>query len=304
MALFGALALVVIIGGFLAGHSGGGSAPAPYSNFASVGHFQLRYPKAWQLGSIAQPVLGLKFDDPLTLTTNAGTAGLQAGAVRAAGGPTLLPPSVRSGAAGGLPKPQPVLLGNVQAYRYRNVSVHGATPASAVYAVPTSAGVITLACWTPATPPAGFADQCDRIADTLRIVGTTAYPLGPSSAYAKLLSSTFTQLRSSVDAEQAQLKSAKTPTAQAAAATALGHAYGQAASRLAHATVSPRDREAQAAVLAALHTISTGYSNAAAAARSGSHAAYQRAAAQVARGSRALTAATTALGGLGYHVAT
>jgi Protein kinase domain len=302
-ALLAALAIAVIAGGFLVGHSGGRTAAAQFRNFATVGHLQLRYPSGWQLSSVVPRVPGISFSDRLMLATNGAAAGLTAGEVLDAGGPTLLPASFRSQLQAGSPAPEPVLLGDLQAYRYTGLSVRGLGGTLSLYAVPTSAGVATITCWASTPTPHGFKDQCARVAATLRLVGATPFALGPSAAYARRLSSTFDQLRIAVAKPARLLTAAGTPSGQAGAAQDLAQAYQQAATKLSRATASPLVREANDAVVAALGELAQGYSRAAGAARSGNDGAYRRAIQEVGRGSTTLSAATGALAGLGYKVA-
>ena len=81
-----------------------------------------------------------------------------------------------------------------------------AAPGVTVYAVPTSAGVATVACAAPAGQGASLAGQCDAIAASLRLKRATAYPIGPSSAYASTLkSTTLGQLQEVVTANETSL---------------------------------------------------------------------------------------------------
>ncbi len=303
VALLALAAVAAIVVGFLLGHSGSPRPATEDTNFASVGHLQLRYPSGWQLGAGGPAVPGLSFSDPLIIDAGRATAGVEAGEVLDATGPTLLPAALQSAVGGGLPPAVPVLLGDLQAYRYTGLAIRGLPGTLTIYAVPTSAGVATLACWESPRPPAGFADQCASIAATLRLLGASPYELGPSSDYATLLSSTFSRLRGAVLKPENQLKAARLPSDQANAAAQLATAYGLAAMRLSQATVSPLARDANGALVSALRELAEGSSRAASAARSGNDSAYRAATAQVAGGSSALVAATTGLAKLGYRVA-
>jgi Protein kinase domain len=300
--LLAVLAVAAVAAGFLLGHGGGSSSTAKLPNFASVGHVQLRYPADWQVNAGGIRVPGLGFSDPVTITAHGQTSGIIAGEVAAGGGPTLLTPSFRSQVQGGLPKQEAVLLGDLQAYRFDGLNVRGLPGTLTVYAVPTTSGVATIACHQSTGAPAGFADQCARVAATLRLVGASAYPLGPSAKYAALLSKTSSQLQAAVTKPASDLRAARTPSAQATAAGQLAHAYDEAASALAAASLSPRDSEANAAIVAALHQIGAGYSAAAAAAHSGSSSAYVRAKGNVSRAFGALGVAFKSLAQLGYRV--
>ena len=75
---------------------------------------------------------------------------------------------------------------NLQAWRYRNLSPVGAPRQVTVYTVPTSGGVATVVCAALQTAAAALGPQCDAIAGTLLLRRGTAYPVGPSDAYATL----------------------------------------------------------------------------------------------------------------------
>jgi predicted Ser/Thr protein kinase len=301
IAILAALAAVAIVAGFVIGHSSGGGSD-DFANSATVGPLQLRYPSGWQIGA-ALPVLpGISFGDQLVLGRGS-HAGLSAGEVAAGGGPTLLAPAFRARLASPLPPQDATKLGSVEAYRYSDLQVRGLAGTVTVYAVPTSAGVATIVCWASRPAAGGFQADCGRVAATLRLLGATAFPLGPSPAYGHQLTLTFDRLRAASSAPLAALRTARTPGAQASAARQVAHAYSSAAQSLAGATVSPRDRDAQAAIVGALTQLSGSYSRAAAAAQSGSAAAYARAGEAISVASAALSASSRALARLGYTVA-
>ena len=87
-----------------------------------------------------------------------------------------------------------------------------------LYTVPTSAGVATVACVDPSA-------DCESIANTLKLNGGTAFPVGPSKEYASTLSKALGGLDKKVQSGRKALQSAKTPKAQAAAAKQLSSAY-------------------------------------------------------------------------------
>src|SRR5205085_3149863 len=210
--------------------------------------------------------------------------------------------SLRSRVQGSLPSPVPVSFGGIQAYRYANLHISGLSSPVTLYAVPTSAGVATIACWGTVHLNPSFATQCSQVTATLRLIGASAYPLGASASYARKLTNTFNTLRSATNGPLSQLKTATTPSGQSSAASHLASAYSSAASTLSREAVSPRDRDANNAVVAALKQIATGYSHAAAAASSGSNSAYNSAGQQINSGSSALSSALRQLSALGYKV--
>jgi hypothetical protein len=258
----------------------------------------------------------MSFDAPLVLTRPR-QGRLSAGTVAAAAGPTLLSRSFRARVSGALPRPQPVRLGAVQAYRYTGVGVRGLSGTLSVYVAPTSAGVATIVCSDTSGGDRAFQTECARIASTLRLIGVRPYPLGPSPDDASLLSATFGRLRASSRGALAALAGAKTASAQASASQQLAGIYDAAAGQLSGATLSPMVRDAQGAVVAALHRCAGAYRSAAAAAegaaaipdinatslntaRAKAEAAYGRAAGAVTAASGALSQALRGLSSLGY----
>jgi hypothetical protein len=317
----GALVLVALlaaaaVGGYLVGHVRPRGHLAAFTNSAAVNHIELRYPSTWQLSASPTVVPGMRFDAPLGLS-HAGRGRLTAGTDASAAGPTLLGRSFRARVAGGLPAPEPVRLGTSSAYRYTGVRLRGLSAPLVVYAAPTAAGVATIACWDPSGSDRTFEDDCTRIASTLRLIGTTAYPLGPSPAYATQLSGIFGRLRASLRGPQAALAGAKSASAEAAAAQQLAGAYGAAAAALDHAATPPRAREAQGGIVAALRRCASAYGAVAAAAkaaaaippinatslnteRAAAQAAYGHAAGGVSAASAGLSRALRGLSSLGY----
>jgi hypothetical protein len=295
------LAVIAIAIGFVVGHSGKSSGGSAFASFASVGHLQLHYPSNWQLSSSAPTVPGMHFSDPVVITAGASHGRLNAGEVTDAGNPTLLSPGFRARVQGSLPTGEPVALGSsIQALRYTGLQVSGLPGPVTVYAVPTTSGVATIACWSTTPPGTAFQTQCGRVAETLRLVGASPIALGADPAYAKTLSSAFDGLRSATRAPLAQLRSAKTPSAQAAAASQLSSAYTAAAAKLDGAAVPPMVQDLHARILADLRRIAAGYTLAASAARAGKHGAYAAASRSIDSASASLSAAIASLAKRGY----
>jgi Protein kinase domain len=300
IALVAVLGLAAIVVGFLVGNSGNSSNPPSFTNSATAGPIQVRYPTGWQVGAALPAIPGISFTSPVVLGQSPGGAGLTAGVVAAAAGPTLLAPTFRAKVTGALPTPTPVKLGTVEAYRYSDLQVAGLPGTVTLYAAPTSAGTVTLACWSSSAAASTFRTDCGEVAATLRLLGATAYPLGPSAAFGQQLSATVNRLRTDTAGPLAALGAAKTPSAQATAAQQLAAAYAAAAHSLSGTTVSPLLRDAQDAIAGALTRLSGAYTQAAAAAKSGSTPAYKRAGHAVESASASLSGALQSLHGLGY----
>jgi hypothetical protein len=298
--LVAVLGVAAIVVGYLVGTSGSSSNSPSFSNSATVGPIQLRYPTGWQLGAALPAIPGMSFTSPVVLGRSPGGAGLTAGVVDAAAGPTLLAPGFHARLAGALPTPAPVQLGSVEAYRYSDLQVTGLPGTVTVYVAPTSAGTVTLACWASNTAASTFQTDCGEVAATLRLIGASAYSLGPSAAYGHQLSATLDRLRTDTAGPLAALHSASTPAAQAAAARQLAGAYTVAAHSLSGTTVSPLLRDAQSAIVGALTKLSAAYSQAASAAKSGSTSGFNQAGQAIGNASTTLSGALQSLRGLGY----
>jgi hypothetical protein len=302
VALALALLVAALAGGFVVGHAGSKTSSAGFANSASAGDLELSFPSTWRRPSSPLAPPGLTLSQPLGLVAARSAGSLVAGMATDAAGPTLLPAAFTTQLQGAPPAPHDaVLLGGLQAYRYAGLHLKGSSDALTVYVVPTSAGVASIAC--RASPPAAATlASCERIAATLRLSGASAYPLGPSAAYARVLNDQLARLRAGAGAAATALQAARTPTAQAAAATKLSQAYAQASGGLARATTNPTVRDANAQLAGALAEIATAYSTAASAARSGDGARYGAAVTAVRRGVGALHRAQRSLGALGYDV--
>jgi hypothetical protein len=254
----------------------------------------VRYPDAWHQSGSGPQVNGLQFSDEIAL------AGAQPGqAVRAgmtnATGPTLLPKQLLA-RLGADPKHDSVRLGQVAAYRYRQLKASSPQQRLTVYAVPTTKGVATLAC----IGAAASSPDCEAIATTVRLNGVKTFPLGANADYAKTLNTTMSTLNSRVLSGRRQLAKARTRAGQAKAAAALAGAYRTAASALQRASVSPADRAAHDALVTALQNASSAYARLASAANRGSKAAYAQAERAVAATERKVNTAIAAMRQLGY----
>jgi len=300
-----AAAVLAGVAGLLLGGSSGGSGEA-FSDSASAGYVELSFPAGWQRLANAPAIPGLAISQPLALaqSTPISAAGgtpqrLLAGEVSASG-PSLLPAAFTAALNAPLPRPQPVQLGALQAYRYSGLSVRGLPGPLTLYAVPTANGVATVACLSSAS--AMPVVQCAQIAATLKLSGTTAFGLSPSSAYAAALGRSFGALQSAAGAGAASLSAASSASAQAAAAARLAAAYSSASNALMRLTVSPAVQSANASLAGSLAALARDYSALASAARAGNEAAYARAVGAIA-GDRARAAnALAALRRAGYVV--
>jgi hypothetical protein len=136
----------------------------------------------------------------------------------------------------------------------------------------------------------------------MRLLAASAYPIGPSADYARALSLAFNRLRSATTGPLAELSAARTPSAQASAATRLAQAYEGAAVNLRRTAVPPMVRDVHSAIVADLSRLARGYSDAAAAAQSSATGGYSDASRSIGTTTAALDKALQGLTGLGYTV--
>jgi hypothetical protein len=294
-AAVGVIALAVV--GFLVGNSGskGTSTPANNSS-ASAGPLTITFPDTWQRAA-APPIPGLSFQSPISVAPKGGPAvgALTAGTVSAVG-PTLLPPSFTKTLSNPPSKGEPVKLGQLQALRYTGLKPKSYPQEITVYAVPTDAGVATVACSAAPAQAATFLPECERAASTLTLSGAQAFDLGVPKSYAAALSGEISKLQSARGAALAKLKAGKTPGGQATAARQAAAAYATAGKSLAGQKVPPQLDQANSAIVAALRSGAAGYTAMAAGAAKGDTGAYKSGAATVTKADAALQKALQALG--------
>ncbi len=301
-----AAAVLAAAVGFLLGGGSGGSGEA-FSHSASSGDVELSFPSGWQQLASAPAIAGLAFSQPLALAPSSPAAGasgerLVAGEVHASGS-SLLPAAFTSALNGTLPRPEPVRLGALEAYRYSGLSVHGLAGTLTLYAVPTANGVATVACLgSSSSSSSSPAAQCAQVAATLKLNGTTAFGLAPSPGYATSLGRAFGTLRAAAGAGTTRLRTASSASAQAAAAAQLAVAYNSASRALGRLTVSPAVQGTNASVAGSLAALGRDYAALAAAARAGDEAAYARSGRAVGSDRARVTNALAALRQAGYTV--
>jgi hypothetical protein len=296
------LAAAAIVAGALIGHS---STKHRHSTLpltsAVAGPLRLRYPATWQPLGTGPTLPGTTFSSAIVLSANVPVAGtVDAGVVTNAGGATLLAPGFLAALAGAPPAGQPVKLAGFAALRYGPIQVHGVPGAVTIYVAPTTAGVVTIAC-IPAS--SAFATSCERVAATAQLLGVSTEPLGPSPAYAQGLATVLARLDGTTVRGLAALSSARSHSAQALAARRLAGAYATAATATERLATSPRDRGADAALIAALRQLAAGYGDAATAATHVDTAGYARAASRLRAAGTALRGALAGLAALGYAAA-
>jgi hypothetical protein len=191
-----------------------------------------------------------------------------------ASGATLLPAAFVKTLGAEPDRSDTVKLGDYQAFRYRNLDPGGFNPALTIYTIPTDKGVATIACTADQAQAAQFLPACEKAASTIKLDGAKPFDLGPGSEYVKQLNTTIERLQAERGRGLAQLKSAKTPAAQAKAAGNIERAYATAARGLAGAPASPQVASGNDAIVAALNDVADGWGQVAKGASSANRRTY------------------------------
>ena len=301
-----AACIVAIVAGFLVGNSRGANEPTTPAGSRSVsaGDLTLSLPADWLRLDGIPGVLRTPLGEPLALAQRGltGSGGLVAG-VGTASPPTFVPASTRAALpAGALDDRKRVRLGKLEAFRYVNLVPAGFEGTLTLFVVPQANNVMLLGCYLNTGSPGDIARRCEEIAATLQIEGASAFPLAPTARYAAALNGAIKTLASSRAASLERLRTAKSPSGQAAAADAVARSYSTAAARLRREPVTPFTRTANGAVVAALEGAQKAYASVAREARRGDRARYDDARREVTRRQERLQVALDGLRELGFAV--
>jgi hypothetical protein len=295
VAIAAAVALAAIVGGFLVGHTGSStSSGQPLPTSASSAAVALRAPTAWQRTGDAPEIPGLALRQSVALSSSQPLAGAQAG-LTAARGPRLLPAALLARIEGSRPKPDRVRLGKLEALRYPSLRVRGFDRTLRAYAVPTTTGVATVACYAPAGSFSTFGGSCERVARTLQLVRGRAFPLQPSARVRRNVAGALSGLAAARRKDRARLSRSHTAASQARVSAALTGAYYVAAGRIAAVDGGPALAPARDGLARQLSATGRAYRQLGAAAARSDAAAYRRAGRQVARDEAAAKARIAAL---------
>ncbi len=289
-----ALVIGAIVALTTAGSSRNGTSKAAY-----VDAVRVSYPSNWrQTAPAANPTLGLTGE--LAVASPAPTRGELVIGKMAQGDASPLPPTLMAT----LPStaaPQIVKVGRVVFYRYLGSPQPGESVGESVYAMPTTTGTVIGVC-RPQGNGAAFASSCQRVLATLQLTSGKALPLTLSTSYASELNAVIGRLNAVRASAGPQLAAATSAHTQAAAATQLAQAHGQAASALVHLGAGVATA-ANAALAHALLVTADAYTALAQAAVHNNPHAYSTARADLARSAQALSLAFGQLRRLGYQVA-
>jgi hypothetical protein len=149
--------------------------------------------------------------------------------IRAPEDASLLPAALAT--AQTLPAPRPRRLDARIAWRY---DVAGATPGTRLVALalPTTGGVVTIACAAPAAALERAAGECEQAVRAVRLEKAWALVPGPETAAVIVLPHAIAQLNRRRTSERSRLAATQSPVRRSAAARRLGAAYAATAERL------------------------------------------------------------------------
>jgi hypothetical protein len=284
-----AVALVAALAGlFLASRIAADPAPEPVDvqRVLTAGPARLKVTGGWQEARSATPVPGLAGGGAFTpyagLTTTVSVALVEAEH------PSLLPSElVAAVAPGKLPVAEPARVVGLDARAYRDVPVGAAV--LDVYAIPTTRGVLTLAC---AAASGGRAPaRCLRGVDQITVAGAQPVRIDDATAYRMRASAVLSPLDALRVQQRVALRRAKGPRGQQRAARTLWRAYAAAAGELSTLVVPD---SAQAGVVTSLRDAARAYRALGAAADRRSRRAWARARTDASRAEKTLAARVAA----------
>jgi len=145
--------------------------------------------------------------------------------------PSLLPAGVPAATAGGLPEPRSRRVGARTAWRYELPGGSAGTRTVAL-ALPTTGGVVTIACNAPAATLGSAGRECERAMAGLQLDGASALAPARETAAAIALPDTMAQLNRRRSSERRHLAATRSPARRSAAAGRLARSYAAAAERL------------------------------------------------------------------------
>jgi hypothetical protein len=294
--LAGAAGAAVLLGGIAGATTGGRTATAPAPGPAATSELvRMQLPHGWKVvptPSSALPLKGVAGGGPAA----SDQAAIVAGRITKPVGAGLLPDlGSRAEAA---PTATPVRLrGGLQALRYAGVRVDGRR--ATIFAIPTTGGVIALACAQEAVSDRA----CGAAAMSLTLQGAARpLALGADPAAATALRDALRALERSAAPARSTLGSAKRPAGQASSARRLAAAYGAAARGIGKLEVPAAAAAPVGGLAGALGEVGRAYERLASSAAAGDRARYRRASAALRSARGELDRARRALTEAGYGV--
>jgi hypothetical protein len=268
-----------------------------------AGHLRISYPSTWQPERRARGAARLSLTAPAALVPRPGVEAqpdsrLVAGMATVTG-PSLLSPELERRLDGA--KREAVRLGEHEAFRYRDVPLGGQNVDATLYAVPTSAGVATIACFSPRFIDT-LAGQCEAMATTLTLSRADSLPLGPNVAYGRRVDRIVAQADAARRQGRARLRFAKRAPGQGRRAADLAMTFRRSAARLAASGPEAGTALIHRDLVGALRGVRNGYEALSTAAARRDRRGYDAARRLVAQREAALSQALKRMAKLGYRL--
>ena len=294
------LAVLAAATGYLVAPKARPPAPAP-AQPRVVGSpvLELTIPPDWRVADSLPLRPGLDYEGtPVRLAprTSEGVA-LVAGRV-AADAPSFVPASLPPTLAAALPRPALIMLGDVGALRYEGLRPAGEDAVVELYAVPTSAGPVSVSCTADAAS-AGLLEACRRVAATLAIRDGEPLELKPDAQYGSAVAAVLGRLVTARGQARARLARAG---GQAREAASLAQAFAAARDGMAKTTPPPVAAPVHDGIRAALDRAGKAYAALAAGAQRDDRAGFRRASRVALAGERDVRRVLQDLEVLGYSV--
>jgi hypothetical protein len=243
-------------------------------------------------------VEGLQLSDAVGAAD--GDRGIVAGVVRRPG-VSLLPRTLEEQVGGRARSGgEPVTVAGFDARRYAAIPLRGSDNQLTVYAVPTSEGVATVACYAPRVD--AMSVPCDEAASSLRIRRGEPYSLTPDPEYGAGVNDVMRDLQKPRRLFRQRLGKATTRYQQYSAAAGLAAEFERAARSLARMRPESGAASAHEDLVRALRDVGSVYRRLERNARAGDAAAFDRVRRQLGSREGKVQGALDALKPLGYTI--
>jgi hypothetical protein len=297
------LVVIVAVAAYGLGHAGARQSPQELPRSISNTHIRLSYPEDWKALTNVPEFPGLMLPQAVGVAPALPHgAGVVAGMARATGA-ALLDRDLLGRLARAPSHDDRVFLGDVEAYRYGSLRVRGFGGRLTLFVAPTTAGVLTVACYSDPSSGATFAAPCERVAHAIRLTRARKYTLGPSRRYETALNAVIGRLNDAQARTRRCVHGAAGTCSLAATTAFLGQTASQAADVLRRMPVSPTDAGANRRLVTALDDAHDAYAQVARTAAGRNPVAHAASLARARSAERRLRRALWALTPLGYVAA-
>lgn len=260
-------------------------------------HLEAPSPVGWQSVPQAE-VDSVRLRDSVSAGAASSSARLDLGFAPTSS-PTLLPAPLTALLTTGQ-RGETVRLGDLYFYRYRNLNrTSGQQPLTAYTTASTDGALVGLC--SLSTAKAASEANCERILAATQLHGVDPLALGPQRGYASAVRAVVNRLGKARDTWEPMLLRARRAATQSASARQLAAAYDRAAGGLTAAPTGPAERSTNAAIVASLRAVASGYAAMSKATKSGDTSRFARARSRVTAGSGEFRDAVARLSTFGYR---